>query len=439
MLTFKSCRSWGNVLFIFLFLSLTTEILAESWSIPVGGNAYRTVPGTGGSGLTRSGHLVWNDKEEVHSIFFHVDRPAVIELGIKANVPMGESTLSVTINGKSVERQIKGVNDKDYSFGEFKIENPGYVRVDLRGSKRQGHVFAGISDLLVFSETESLKLDYVKTSNEGMFYWGRRGPSVHLRYEVPDDAKLKYAYSEITVTEGQDPIGSYFMANGFGQGYFGIQVNSATERRILFSVWSPFRTNNPADIPADQRIENLGHGPGVHIGTFGNEGSGGKSYLVFPWKAGVTYCFLTEVDPDGIGSTKYTSWFSEKDTDTWRLIASFRRPKTDTHLSGFHSFLESFLPNLGYIGRRALYSNTWVADIEGHWHECTKARFSVDATGGKKQRLDFNGGVEGNSFFMKNCGFFNETGKPGEWFERESTGDQQPNVAFEKLPRGNTD
>ena len=86
MLAFKSCRSWGNVLFIFLFLSLTTEILAESWSIPVGGNAYRTVPGTGGSGLTRSGHLVWNDKEEVHSIFFHVDRPAVIELGIKANV-----------------------------------------------------------------------------------------------------------------------------------------------------------------------------------------------------------------------------------------------------------------------------------------------------------------------------------------------------------------
>ena len=203
MSAFKSCRSWGSVLFIFLFLTLTTEILAESWSIPVGGNAYRTVPGTGGSGLTRSGHLVWNDKEEVHSIFFHVDRPAVIELGIKANVPMGESTLSVTINGKSVERQIKGVDDKDYSFGEFKIENPGYVRVNLRGSKRQGHVFARILDLLVFSETESLKLDYVKTSNEGMFYWGRRGPSVHLRYEVPDDAKLKYAYSEITVPEGQ--------------------------------------------------------------------------------------------------------------------------------------------------------------------------------------------------------------------------------------------
>ncbi len=436
MSPFKLCRSWEAALVVFLVLLFTPEILAESWSIPVGGNAYRTAPATGGSGLRRSGRLAWNDEDEVHSIFFRVDRPAVIELGIKANVPAGQSTLSATINGKRVERQLKGVDDKDYQFGEFKIEKPGYVRVDLRGSKRDGQAFAGISDLLVSSETESLTLDYVKTSEGGMFYWGRRGPSVHLRYEVPRDVELKYAYSEITVPEGQDPIGSYFMANGFGQGYFGIQVNSATERRILFSVWSPFSTDNPADIPADQRIENLGNGAGVHVGKFGNEGSGGQSYLVFPWKAGVTYRFLTEVEPDGNGSTRYTSWFSEEDAEAWRLIASFRRPKTNTHLSGFHSFLESFSPNLGYIGRGALYGNTWVADTEGDWHECTKARFSVDATGGKKHRLDFNGGVKGNSFFMRNCGFFDETGKPGKWFERESTDDQQPNVVFEKLPRG---
>ncbi len=432
----KICRSCEVALLVFLLLLFTPEILAESWSIPVGGNAYRTAPATGGSGLRRSGRLAWNDEDEVHSIFFRVDRPAVIELGIKANVPAGQSTLSATINGKRVERQLKGVDDKDYQFGGFKIEKPGYVRVDLRGSKREGQAFAGISDLLVSSETESLTLDYVKTSAGGMFYWGRRGPSVHLRYEVPRDVELKYAYSEITVPEGQDPIGSYFMANGFGQGYFGIQVNSATERRILFSVWSPFSTDNPADIPADQRIENLGNGAGVHVGKFGNEGSGGQSYLVFPWTAGVTYRFLTEVDPDGNGNTMYTAWFSEKDAEAWRLIASFRRPKTNTHLSGFHSFLESFSPNLGYIGRGALYGNTWVADTEGDWHECTKARFSVDATGGKKHRLDFNGGVKGNSFFMRNCGFFDETGKPGKWFERESTDDQQPNVVFEKLPRG---
>lgn len=436
MSPFKLYRTWHTALHVLLFVLLTSELPAESWSVPVGGNAYRTAPKPGGSGLRRSGRLAWSGKNEVHSMFFRVDRPALIEVGIKASVPVGESTLSATINGKRVECQLNGVDDKDYQFGEFKIEKAGYVRVDLQGVKRQGQTFAGISELLVSSDTASLMLDYVKTSDGGMFYWGRRGPSVHLRYQVPRELELKYAYSEISVPQGQDPIGSYFMANGFGQGYFGIQVNSATERRILFSVWSPFRTDNPADIPADQRIENLGNGSGVHVGKFGNEGSGGQSYLVFPWKAGVTYRFLTEVEPDGNGSTVYTSWFSEKNAKEWRLIASFRRPKTDTHLTGFHSFLESFSPDLGYISRGALYGNIWVADTEGNWHECTQARFSVDATGGNKHRLDFNGGAKGGSFFMRNCGFFDETGKPGEWFERTSTDNQRPSVAFEQLPRG---
>ncbi len=74
-----------------------------------------------------------------------------------------------------------------------------------------------------------------------MFYWGRRGPSVHLTYTVPQDVDLEYAYSEIVVEEGDDPVGSYFMANGFREGYFGIQVNSSQERRVLFSVWSPLQ------------------------------------------------------------------------------------------------------------------------------------------------------------------------------------------------------
>jgi hypothetical protein len=93
MSPFKFCRSWDTALVVFLFLSLTTELVAESWSIPVGGNAYRTAPETGGSGLRRSGRLVWNDEDEVHSIFFRVDRPAVIELGMKASDPLCKAVI----------------------------------------------------------------------------------------------------------------------------------------------------------------------------------------------------------------------------------------------------------------------------------------------------------------------------------------------------------
>ncbi len=38
----------------------------------------------------------------------------------------------------------------------------------------------------------------------------------------------------MTVPEGDDIIGSYFMADGFNEGYFGIQVNSPAEGVYYF-------------------------------------------------------------------------------------------------------------------------------------------------------------------------------------------------------------
>ncbi len=359
-----------------------------------------------------------------------------LNLAVNARVPDGRATLGAQVGEKTDRFVIEGLDFARHDIGEFDVPQAGYVRVDLRGIDKTGSSFAEIRELLVSSETDGLELDYVKTNQGNMYYWGRRGPSVHLSYQVPRDRELQYAYSEITVPPGQDPIGSYFMANGFGEGYFGIQVNGPNERRVLFSVWSPFRTDNPRDIPEDQRIVTLGHGPDVHIGEFGNEGSGGQSYLRYPWKAGTTYRFLTEVKPDGGGNTIYTSWFGDKSANEWRLIASFQRPKTNTHLRGFHSFLESFSPTHGYLERRALYGNVWVRDIDGQWHESTSARFSVDATGRERNRLDFAGGSTGASFFLRNCGFFSETGTPGENFTRESTANNPPRIAFESLPRG---
>lgn len=424
----------GTLLFLGCLL-FGPVIHGAEWSIPLGGNAFRTAPEPGGDGFRREGGVAWSDSGDVISVFFHVDRPAVIDLSLRARVPQGSSVLNARVGEASFKTELDGDELASHDIGRVTVTTAGYVRVDLQGDRRSGPVFADVHELLVDSATDGLSLDFVRTNEGSMFYWGRRGPSVHLRYEVPRDTPLQYAYSEITVPEGEDPIGSYYMANGFGEGYFGIQVNGPQERRVLFSVWSPFRTDNPREIPEDQRIAALAKGPEVRIGEFGNEGSGGQSFLVYPWRAGRTYRFLTEVTPDGDGNTVYTAWFGDKAQDEWRLIASFRRPKTDTHLRGFHSFLESFSPTYGYIGRRALYGNVWVRDVAGQWHQCTRATFSVDATGGGRHRLDFTGGSEGKSFFMRNCGFFNETGKPGETFTRESTAEEKPQIDFAALPR----
>ncbi|MEX0793558.1 MAG: DUF3472 domain-containing protein [Pirellulaceae bacterium] len=409
---------------------------SAEWSIPVGGNAFRTAPEPGGNAMTRDGGLTWRDADEVFSVYFHVDRPANLKLALRAETSPEGSTLIIRVAGQEFATTLLGGESTTHPVGRIDVSEPGYVQVEIQGRKRTGRVFAEIRDLLVTTETADLKLDFVKSNEGNMFYWGRRGPSVHLTYVVPEDRKLQYAYSEITVPEGEDTIGSYFMANGFGEGYFGIQVNNSRERRVLFSVWSPFQTDNPRDIPEDQRVVRLASGPDVRVGEFGNEGSGGQSFLVYPWKAGVTYRFLTEVKPDGPESTRYTAWFGDKSAGEWRLIASFRRPQTSTHLRRFHSFLENFNPAYGHISRRALHGNVWVNDIEGQWHECTQARFSVDATGRGGHRLDFTGGADGEYFFMQNCGFFSETGRPGAVFTRDATPEQKPEIDFDALPQG---
>jgi hypothetical protein len=426
---------WAGCVAVATLLTISGSSVGQEWSIPVAGNAFRTEIVVGGRGFSRDGVIGLSDANEVISIYFHVDRPSKLELSLEAAAPKGPSDLDLQHAGKRQPVTVGGADFTICAAGQIEVNQPGYVRVDVRGTRSQGRPLAELKTLFVRSKTPGLQLDFVKTNDGNMFYWGRRGPSVHLSYLVPPDVPLEYAYSEIRVEPSEDPIGSYFMANGFAEGYFGIQVNSERERRVLFSIWSPFQTDNPQEIPVDQRIEPLARGPEVHIGEFGNEGSGGQSYLIYPWQAGRTYRFLTQVTPDGNGSTIYTSWFGDKEIGEWRLIASFRRPQTDSHLKGFHSFLESFDPDRGHLERRGFHGNIWVCDSSGNWHECTRARFSVDATGQGHHRLDFTGGAQGQEFFLRNCGFFSETGNPGELFTRESSMADRPEIDFTNLPR----
>ena len=396
---------------------------AADWTVPAAGNIYQTSPKPGRTNP-------WTNADVVHSAYVHVDRPATLKLSITAGAG-GTSQIETRIEQQKFRVTI-GRSTKKISVGTVKVAEAGYVRIDFQGIMKSGRTFGRIDDIRLESDTPNLRVTFVRDNDGGMFYWGRRGPSVHLSYSVPRNVDLTYAYSEVTVPEGQDPIGTFYMANGFGQGYFGMQVNSAQERRVLFSVWSPFKTDNPKDIPKDQRIVSLARGPEVHIGEFGNEGSGGQSYLVYPWKAGRTYRFLTRVVPNGDNSTTYTCWFGDLAADEWRLIASFRRPRTDTHLKGFHSFLESFSPTHGFIGRRASYGNVWVRDVNETWHQCLEARFSVDGTGGNRHRIDFSGGTDEKQFFLRNCGFFAGTVKPGTRFTRTSS--EEPKLDLDRLP-----
>lgn len=389
----------------FSIQSDTTKLI-----LPLGGNSFITVKDKESrERVNNEGWKSWQNEKTVFSTYVKLNQPGSLKISAFISVPQGESKIRCTIDDVSKITTIRGVDNREYELGSWDIKKPGYIKIDIRGVKKTGTSFGNIKELFIAGSSVTGQAAYVKNNEGNYFYWGRRGPSVHLSYDITEAGKeIEWFYNEITVPVGEDPIGSYFMANGFGEGYFGIQVNSPTERRILFSVWSPFNTDDPKQIPDDKKIILLKKGKDVHAGEFGNEGSGGQSYLKYNWKAGTTYKFLLRGQPVENNYTNYTAYFFAPELNKWLLIASFNRPATHTYLTRLHSFLENFDPTTGHISRMAYYQNQWTRDKSGNWKAIRKATFTGDATAQKSYRLDYKGGTENNRFFLRNCGFFND-------------------------------
>ena len=421
---------FSSFTFIFLFLSQT--VFGQSnpliTSVPLAGNTFFSNYGAKGIELSKTGIINWTDATVSATVFVRFLEPGTYSLAIKAKTAQ-KCVLKMRIGDQNTTINVRNIALTSYDAGSFTISDTGYTAIVLEGLSKEGAMFANIVSIDINDAPE--KFQYVKDD----FYWGRRGPSVHLTYSLPPNQLIEWFYNEVTIPKGKDEIGSYYESNGFGEGYFGIQVNSPKERRVLFSVWSPFTTDDPKSIPDSLKIVLLQKGKDVHIGEFGNEGAGGQSYLRFNWQPDVTYKFLTQIKPNDNNSTTYTSYFYDPKTEKWLLIASFLRPKTQTWYTNPYSFVENFDPERGALNRKGYFGNQWACNTEGVWTELTKAKFTNDATARKKARMDFLGGIDANGlFFLSNGGFFSHYTLLNTVFERKPTG-QKPTIHFEDLPQ----
>ena len=399
--------------------------------IPLGGNTFYNTKGDPKDAIVKEGIHPWKSEKSTYSIYFKNEIARKCDLYISLLPGEFPSTLKFTLGTQSYTSRISPGQKNPIFIGPFNL-SAGYQSIALEGISKEADYFPSISSFTLLTQAPG-EFSFVKDNIDNRFYWGRRGPSVHLTYTMPTEKKIKWFYNEVTIPVGLDPIGSYFMANGFAEGYFGIQVNSENERRILFSVWSPFKTDNPAAIPENQKIKLLKKGEGVYTGEFGNEGSGGQSFLKYKWEAGKTYQFLNSVEPDGFGSSNYTAYFKEYGSQNWLLIASFKRPKTDTWYKRPHSFVENFNPNFGHILRQATYQNQWVSDSSGQWFELTEAKLTGDDIAKRGYRKDYEGGAKAGYFYLKNGGFFNGIAFLNQIFQRPAA-NKMPTIDFKKLP-----
>jgi hypothetical protein len=399
-----------------------------SVNIPAGANSWVNNINADLSIIKQSGVRNWSHKNDVIKTYFRTNFSGELHLGLKLRVANGTSKIKVSFGSQSREIEINNNQLEAIDLGKFTIANAGYQLVEIQGISKTGHTFADIDEVLIAGRAV-YDVSFVPTSN---FHFGRRGPSVHLNYTLPQNEDVTWFYNEVTVPVGADKVGSFFMANGHAEGYFGMQVNSEFERRILFSIWSGFETDSPNQVPEEWKVINLSNGNGVTVQDFGNEGSGKQCILRFDWQAGTTYKFLIKGEPSTNNSTKYSAYFYAPENGTWQLIARLQRPMISTHLTRLHSFLENFIPATGVEERMANYHNQWIYTLNNNWVELNKATFTADATATANERLDYAGGENGEYFYLKNCGFFNEKTQIRSFFTRQSS-NTPPTIDFNSL------
>ncbi|MDR1584739.1 MAG: DUF3472 domain-containing protein [Prevotellaceae bacterium] len=297
------------------------------------------------------------------------------------------------------------------------INKTGYYRYeltaksDMNGFRLDQLCFKGVGKASTVKGFDTHATDYLSS------------PSVHLSFSTtaPTSKRYNWLYGEILVPEGCDPLYTYYMSLGFFRGYMGIQTNSETERRVLFSAWDAADRDKYPNAPKEMLVSLVDKAEYVQANDFGNEGTGGQSYVgkgkADTWKTGKPVKFLMNCRHDGgivykgdsIKHSVISAWYDAG--EGWRYIASWRcpvMPKGKDMFDGFYSFIENYGYRNGQIFRKAYYYNTFGRDEKsGAWQHFNKVRFS-NTDGKEGQRIDYEQGVAPEApdkFYMSSAGY----------------------------------
>ncbi len=373
-------------------------------------------PDPEGARVNEAGIRRWRDPANHVLWFGEFKTPGKLTATVSLRLPEGTTRkYRLQLGQQQHEAEVSGAADKTVTatFGEYDVPEAGYQKFELTSLAAE----TGPQ-----GEIEALQLSGPALADAHFNLDPRRNAaSVHLAYPTPKDAKIEWFYNEVTAVD--DPVTTFYMACGFHRGYFGMQVNSPTERRIIFSVWDA-GTGKSADDRSTVAKENfvslVAKGEDVHTSVFGNEGTGGHSHLKYLWKTGEPQRFLLTAQPTEETATIYSGYYFHPEKQEWMLISSMKAPKDGSYLRGLHSFSENFSGSTGHIRRKALYGPQWIRTADGTWTELTRATFSHDPTG-KANRLDRFMGVEEGKFFLSHGGFVPGSVKFGTPFDRPAT------------------
>lgn len=370
-------------------------------------NAYG-VPNEDNINIADDGTHNWTSNKDTARVYATFNKTGALNISILAKAPAGNCTVLIEIDDKILTVQVpQNANYKVIPAGSINISNPGIKAIQIIGKKQNGGYFPDMRSLLISGQA-SIGAWYNKSAY-------RTCASVHDGYNIPSGDTAAWFYNEINVHPGSDIVNTFFMANGFYDGYFGIQVNSPTERRIIFSIWSDYDTNNPNEVPSAYAVTLVAKGAMVTTEeTFGNEGTGRHSIAVYPWVTGTTYKFLVHSVPDANGIT-YSGFIFLN--NKWNLVAKYYKPIGNANMDGLYSFIEDFGVGLNSYKQRSMtMQNQYIVTPHGKWVQLTGAYFTTTTHDDNFSRTDYGNAINGAGYNMFTGGFVPQTATDNQNF-----------------------
>ena len=177
----------------------------------------------------------------------------------------------------------------------------------------------------------------------------------HLWWNLEKQNEATCVYGEITVLASHPGIyycGANWHPGEAAGGYCGIQHNTPTERRTIFSIWDTSPALHPKITAADRQT--------VH-NRFGGEGEGGHTHMIWDWKEGETFQFFIKKQPaQNPDETDACFYIYNPIPKKWLHVATITSPQggkksVGTIGGGLNSFLENFTGKDRAAPKLALY------------------------------------------------------------------------------------
>lgn len=218
----------------------------------------------------------------------------------------------------------------------------------------------------------------------------RQCRSVHLNHSnIPEKSLALYMVAHAL----KSAPGTYFSAGNFNDGYIGFQDQGEGKKVIIFSIWDPIaKGDNPQDVPENERVQLVKLGETSRSQRFGGEGTGGQSFVDYPWEIGEKMQFLVVRKPLDNKFKEISGYYYNNNTKKWELISRWKTHSSPKELSFVTSFVEDFRRNYVSAGqvRAASYGPVFAYGPEKKWVRATGGKFTADVTPSTNVRAEYN-------------------------------------------------